>query len=138
MSVTNINCERCDASFSSSKALKIHVTKIHAPQKNFECSLCFKKFSREYNLKRHMLTCIVNNRHTTQIKNELIAKEFECQYQKKVADLLQQQLDTVKETVKIPTTINNITNNNINMVITITSILKILYACRYQIKCLMP
>ena len=125
MSLRNIVCETCDESFASSKALKIHTTKIHTSsqpqnQNSFECPICSRKFSREYNLRRHGASCFAKNHHitrkvaeakeeTSKIKTELMVKEVE--YHKKVADLLQQQLETVKAA---PTTINNITNNNIN------------------------
>lgn len=124
MSFNNFPCDSCDAAFSSSKALKIHHTKVHAKKQTYSCSFCNYVFTKLYNLERHHVKCVSKTQQVlsqqvlsqqvaeakeeaSKIKTELMVTKVECQFQKKVADFFQQQL----ETAKAPTTINNITHN---------------------------
>ena len=51
-----ITCDGCGKIFSIEKYLKQHQKSCHLTEKQYECSVCLKKYFSEYGLRRHLLT----------------------------------------------------------------------------------
>ena len=49
-----MQCEICEAYFSTKCSLNLHIASVHNEQKSYSCELCKNKFNQKGNLKTHM------------------------------------------------------------------------------------
>ena len=49
-----MQCEICEAYFSTKCSLNLHVASVHNEQKSYRCELCNTKFNQKGNLKTHI------------------------------------------------------------------------------------
>ena len=84
------NCVYCESSFTTNKALNIHLSKIHHEDKEYHCSTCCLQFSKASDLKKHAPVCSTRCLFFTDEIQERKIRELKIYYENKFQEFKQQ------------------------------------------------
>lgn len=77
--VREFDCQDCGKSYFTKSGLNRHVSAIHKLEKNHKCSLCDKRFGRNWDLKVHMIQHGRNENVKAHVVCDICNKIFSCQ-----------------------------------------------------------
>ena len=66
----NLKCGKCENTFQSKRALRLHVKTIHDGPRKFECDICQKRFNQKIHLRRHFSKCHLEKDYKNLVKDE--------------------------------------------------------------------
>ena len=88
----------CPLTFYGKRALQLHCRNVHRTDKQFECELCNKKYSRKDNMLQHQKTCTEKSTSSgAGMKRSFTILNPDITFAKTARSDLQFNIDTIDE-----------------------------------------